>query len=156
MDSFQGCYRNSPRDCRYFAPVYIMFRVAFLVAYSISPFLFSYFIATALIILTAIAVAVVKPYKSYVQNTLDIVLLLMLALCYVSLAAVIVVSKVDFEFMKVCCVLLCAAVLAPLVYLFALLVHSLVCQRPAVKGILRRALMFATNGRSRTDSLESE
>ena len=155
MDSFQGCYRNSPRDCRYFAVVYLMLRVAFLVAYSVTLSLFFYFIATALIILTAIAVAIVKPYKSYVQNTLDIVLLLMLALCYVSLAAVIVVSKVDFEFMKVCRVMLCAAVLAPLVYLFALLVHSLVCQRPAVKGILRRALTFATNGRSRTDSVES-
>ena len=61
-----------------------MFRVAFLVAYSVTLSLFFYFIATALIILTAIAVAVVKPYKSYVQNTLDIVLLLMLALCYVA------------------------------------------------------------------------
>jgi len=40
MDSFQGCYQNSPRDCRCFAAVYLILRVALFIAYSVTLSLF--------------------------------------------------------------------------------------------------------------------
>ena len=66
-----------------------------------------------------------------------------------------IASHGDFEFIKVSNLMIYAVAVVPLVYLFALLFHTLICHKPATKRILRRALTFATNGRSRTDSLES-
>ena len=152
MDSFQGCYRSSPRDCRYFAVVYFVFRIAMLSAYVaiLSPF--AYLVAVALTILTAIVVAVVKPYKSPVQNALDVALLLLLALGFLSVGANIYASKVDFECLKLSRLMIYAVAPVPLVYLFALLLTSLFCQRPAIKRLFRR--LFAS-GRSLSDSMES-
>ena len=155
MDSFQGCYRNSPRDCRYFAAVYLMLRIVLFITYSVTLSHFFYPIAAALTTLTAIVVAVVRPYKSSAQNTLDTVLLYVLALSFLSACANNIASDVDFKFIKVSNVMIYAVAAAPLVYLFALLFHTLICHKPATKRILRRALTFATNGRSRTDSMES-
>ena len=114
-----------------------------------------YPIAAALTTLTAIVVAVVRPYKSSAQNTLDTVLLHVLGLSCLSGCASNIASHGDFEFIKVSNLMIYAVAVVPLVYLFALLFHTLICHKPATKRILRRALMFATNGRSRTDSLES-
>ena len=124
MDSFQGCYRNSPRDCRYFAAVYLMLRVALFIAYSVTLSQFVYPIAAALTILTAIVVAVVKPYKSSVLNTLDVILLLVLAVIFLSAAANLMACAAGFRFQ----LMIYAAVSAPLVYLFVLLSHSLCMQ----------------------------
>ena len=152
MDSFQGCYRSSPRDCRYFAVVYFILRIAMLIAYVaiVSPF--AYLIAVALTILTAIVVVVVKPYKSPVQNTVDVALLLLLALGLLSVGANINANKVDFECLTLSRLMVYAVAPFPLVYLFALLLNSLFCQRPAIKILFRR--VFAC-GRSRSDSMES-
>ena len=155
MDSFQGCYRNSPRDCRSFAAVYLMLRVALFIAYSVTLSVFFYPIAAALAILTAIVVAVVRPYKSSAQNTLDTVLLLALGLGFLSACANTITSYIDFKFDKVSKIMIYATAAVPLVCLVALLVHSLICQKPAMKRILRRIFSFATNGRNRADSVES-
>ena len=156
MDSFQGCYRNSPRDCRSFAAVYLMLRITFFIAYSVTLSQFVYQIAAALTILTVILVAVVKPYKSSVQNTLDIVLLLVLAAVFLSVSANIMAFELNFKFIKTFQLMVYMILLSvPVVYLFALLVHSLICQRPLVKRIYRRVLTFVTNGRNRAGSLES-
>jgi len=67
MESFQGCYRNSPRDCRYFADVCLMLPVTiFITCGHTVPI--SYPITTSMTILTAIVVAAVKPFKSSVHH----------------------------------------------------------------------------------------
>jgi len=155
MDSFQGCYQNNPRDCRYFAAVYLMLRVALFIAYAVTLSQFAYLLCAALTILTAIVVAIVKPYKSSVQNSVDVVLLLILALGWLSCSANILADIVDFEFLQVSYVMIYAAGSVPLIHLLALLLHTLFCQRPAVKRIIQRVLSFATNRRNHTDSVES-
>ena len=155
MDSFQGCYRNSPRDCRSFAAVYLMLRIALFIAYSVTWSQFVYQIAAVLTILTVILVAVVKPYKSSVQNTLDVVLLVVLAAGFLSVSANIMAFELNFKFIKASQLMIYMILSVPVVYLFALLVHSLICQRPLVKIIYRRVLTFVTNGRNRAGSLES-
>jgi len=152
MDSFQGCYQNNPRDCRYFAAVYLMLRIALFIAYSVTLSQLNYLLDAALTILTAIVVAIVKPYKSSVQN---VVLLLILALGWLSCSANILADIVDSEFLQVSYVMLYAAGSVPLIHLLALLFHTLFCQRPAIKRIIQRVVSFATNRRNSTDSMES-
>ena len=75
MDAFQGCYKdgtNGTRDCRYFAAVYLITRVAVnlmlvftLVTFSNSP------IITALLIIILL-LSGFRPYKKEFYNVLDI------------------------------------------------------------------------------------
>ena len=155
MDSFQGCYQNNPRDCRYFAAAYLMLRITLFIAYSVTLSQLNYLLCAALTILTAIVVAIVKPYKSSVQNSVDVVLLLILALGWLSFSANILADIVDFEFIQVSYMMIYAAGSVPLIHLLALLLHTLFCQRPAIKRIIQKILSFATNRRNRTDSMDS-
>ena len=132
-----------------------MLRIAIFIAYAVTLSPFYYPIMTAMTILTAIVVAAVKPYKSSVQNTVDIFLLLVLALASLSLGANIFAGKVDFKFLEISRLMIYASASVPLVYLFALLLHNLCCQRTAIKRIFRRVLAITTNGRNRTDSMDS-
>ena len=128
-----------------------MLRIAIFIAYAVTLSPFIYPITTAMTILTAIVVAAVKPYKSSVQNTVDIILLLVLALASLSLGANIFASKVDFKFLEISRLMIYASASVPLVYLFALLLHNLCCQRTAIKRIFRRVLAITTTGRNNTD-----
>ena len=75
MDSFHGCYKNGTegtRDCRYFASVFLIFRIAISVVYASSTMSYH---ATVLgiCILLVIAIAVVHPYNKQndIFNRLD-------------------------------------------------------------------------------------
>ena len=80
MDTFQGCYKNradGSYDRRWFSAVYLITRIAFLIIIAnthevIHLLLF----ITFLLIVTAIFTGVVRPYKSYKFNIVDILLIL--------------------------------------------------------------------------------
>ena len=82
MDTFYGCYRIKPRDCRHFAAVYVFLRLANLLAFCAtrSPMYFSY--SEHLFILSLVLVAIVRPYRNTWHNVGDIVLFLSISLFY--------------------------------------------------------------------------
>ena len=71
MDAFQGCYRHQPRDCRYFAGLYLCLRVlvhcTFLVSNDKTLFMVIACYFTAL----AILLILVEPYKKPLYNKSD-------------------------------------------------------------------------------------
>ena len=75
MDSFHGCYKNGTegtKDCRYFASVFLITRIAIGIAYASSTM--SYLaIVLGICISLAIAIAVVRPYNKQndIFNHLD-------------------------------------------------------------------------------------
>ena len=74
MDTFQGCFKDGPRDCRYFAGFYVFLRAANLIIFSLfhSPL---YFWGISLIfILVIVLLSVFKPYKSDKRKVIDIAL----------------------------------------------------------------------------------
>ena len=74
MDTFQGCYKETPRDCRYFAGFYLFLRCINLIMYSVTknP---TYFSSAAFVLLIALLlVAILKPYKQLKRNTIDIII----------------------------------------------------------------------------------
>lgn len=82
MDSFHGCYKNGTngtRDCRSFASVFLLARIAISVEYAVT--LFNYH-AAVLVTCTCLAVmiAVVHPYnkKNNIYNHLDPLMILFL------------------------------------------------------------------------------
>jgi len=88
-------------------------------------------------------------------HSVDIVLLLTLALGWLSCSANSFTDIADIEFLQASYLMIYAAGSVPLIHLLALLFHTLFCQRPAIKRIIQRILSFATNRRNRTGSTES-
>ena len=76
MDSFQGCYKNRTSntcDCRWFAALYLMIRIAFIVVYGILPsnnFVIIWVIFLFLLLLFLLVVF--HLYKSPIHNTINI------------------------------------------------------------------------------------
>ena len=82
MDTFYGCYRIKPRDCRHFAAVYIFLRVANLLVFCATRSLVYFFYAEHLFILALVVVAIVRPYRNTWHNVADIVLFLSISMFY--------------------------------------------------------------------------
>lgn len=86
MDSFQGCYRLSPLDCRYFAAIHVLVRILNLVVFSVCLTRFYFLFAGMILILLSMLTAVTKPHRVKKQNTIDTILYLTIALGYLAAA----------------------------------------------------------------------
>ena len=63
IDTFVGCYRTEPRDCRYFAALYLVLRIINLALFSITTSPLYYPLSGFVFIIAAILVAAARPYK---------------------------------------------------------------------------------------------
>ena len=63
IDTFVGCYRTEPRDCRYFAAFYLVLRIINLALFSITTSPLYYPLGGIVFIIAAILVAAARPYK---------------------------------------------------------------------------------------------
>ncbi len=97
MDAFTGSYKVEPWDTRYFAAWYIFLRFLFY----FSAFFFSsvlFFPAASItMIVGALSVAIVRPYKQACHNAQDIVVFLCASLVFISAFADVVASTMDFN-----------------------------------------------------------
>ena len=86
MDAFQGCYRdgrNGGPDRRFFAGLYLIFRVAIFVIFNLQiPYIIAYFSLTVTCIIIIILIAFLQPYKVMFFNKLDIVFAFILTLFF--------------------------------------------------------------------------
>lgn len=87
MDSYQGCYKLSPIDCRHFAAINMVARLANLVIFSLTLTRFYFIFACTTFTALAALVVILKPYRDSKQNTLDAILYLITAFGYSSAAS---------------------------------------------------------------------
>ena len=88
MDEFQGSYKdgtNGTRDCRWFAALYLMLRIALLVTYASINNEFAILPLIVLLMVPVFLTAIVHPHKSPFHNATDVFLLLVLVTTGVSL-----------------------------------------------------------------------
>ena len=71
MDALQGCYRYKPRDCRYFAGIYLCVRILFLATFAVINDRMIITLAGVYFALLAIIVTFVKPYRQEIHNKVD-------------------------------------------------------------------------------------
>ena len=74
-ETFHGCFKLKPHDCRYFAALYLLLRFIVLIAYATghAP---AYYLPVALtFLITALIVAITRPYKHTFDNIVDTFLL---------------------------------------------------------------------------------
>ena len=71
MDALQGCYRYQPRDCRYFAGIYLCVRILFLATFVMIHDRMIITVAGVYYALLAVTVIFIKPYKQELHNKID-------------------------------------------------------------------------------------
>ena len=72
MDALQGCYRYQPRDCRYFAGIYLCVRILFLATFAVINDRMIISLTAVYFTLLAIIVTIVKPYRRELHNKADV------------------------------------------------------------------------------------
>ena len=74
MDAFQGCYRHSPRDCRYFAALYLFLRILCVCTFAIvRNYPFYFFVGLYYSIFT-MAIVIFQPYKQNTHNKIEAIM----------------------------------------------------------------------------------
>jgi len=154
VDAFQGCYKNGTvagtRDCRYFAAVHLIVRIMMLAVYAIT--LTALFFGVGLLILIALAlsVAIIQPYRQdlAIYNTVDIVLILMMAAWYGSLLCAITADQTAHIHLKVFLVVSFIIAILPLVYLSYIVLRWLVTRRSVQQKLCQRFRTWKQSNRT--------
>ena len=90
MDTFQGSFKdgtNGTRDCRYFAAVYLIVRVALYVSLGVSIVTFSISMINGILLLFALLLVMFQPYKKSLYNKIDIFLIFTMIAFFSSVGA---------------------------------------------------------------------
>ena len=95
MDTFTGCYKLEPYDCRHFAAFYLLFRIINLTLFALTTSPMYYPLTAIMYIITAFIVATVRPYKNDKLNTLDSAFFLLFAIVCYGIPAFRFVALVD-------------------------------------------------------------
>ena len=153
IDVFQGCYKNrtdGTYDRRWFSAVYLLVRLAFLAVWAMTQsYLMCCFFEAMLLTLTAIVVGVVQPYKSYLYNAMDIVLLLAAALGYCSMSINLVATIEHFSYITPSGILVAIFALVPLFYISTITLYWLLLRKRFPQRLcskLRNLVPFVRSG----------
>jgi hypothetical protein len=95
MDAFQGGYKLTPRDLRFFSAYYLLLRFVILFTTGCIASVFSFTSSAFLVIVGGIIFAAFQPYKNDHHNRFDLLILLSMALLYTSLSSNIIAGILD-------------------------------------------------------------
>ena len=142
MDAFQGCYKdgtNGTRDCRYFAAMYFILLGVLLGSMATALTRFSFSVATSILVMFAIIIAIVRPYKCSVHNVINTCLILVLIFGVSANSATVydpVLQKSQFGNLPAITAL--TTVFIPPAYGLALLLYNLLAHRRVVQQAFRK------------------
>ena len=139
MDALFGTYKDGTDggyDCRFFVVVYLIARIAIFTVLLIALNSFSFLLVAIVTTITAMLVAVLKPYKSAVYNTVDTILVTLLALTYTGLASFFFANSVSSQQLPFARALTIIPVPLPFLYVCALVLYKI-----SVQFKLRRKAM---------------
>ena len=145
MDNVLSCYKdgtNGTRNCRYFAVVYHMSRILIWSSIMWTESVLFYSVAAVIIIICGMLVALIRPYKSSVYNSVDTVLLLSVALCLVGYLAYLVAYIDDPRNKTIGMVMGSVPFFIPLFYIFIYMGYK-VCVVRKIPQILTKQLFSA-------------
>lgn len=127
MDTLVGMYRDGTDggcDCRYFVVVYPIAKIAIFSMCFVSMNSFIFVLITIVTTITAMMVAVLKPYKSSVYNTVDTILVTLLALYYAGLSSFLFANALSRRQLAFSRVLAIFPIPIPFFYLCGLVVYK--------------------------------
>ena len=140
-DVLQGCYKNGTngtRDCRYFAGLYLVFRIVLLPALHSSPVfgLYNEMVAIVCLVIASLLFLLFRPYKdSFWLNIWDSSVLSIIAFGVLCVTYSEYVALVPFEILKVMAFL-------PVVYLIIVVTYKLLTWMRALRICKRNQLIL--------------
>ena len=159
IDVFQRCYKdgtNNTPDCRYFAGVYLIVRIVIFTTFATTLSVYYYPAAASVLILTAIAIVIIRPYKCNVYNTIDATMILTLAFGYISFMGNILAVLQDLTFHRTSTITVLICTLLPLVYGIAILLYWLLVRKKFAQSFLGKFFdVLVWKKLRRTDSTEA-
>ena len=93
MDSFQGSLRDGTEgttDCRWYSSFYLIGRIAFILLASLTSSRYFFPIASKVLMIAAVLVSLIRPFKKSRHNTFEVILQVILAIFFASNGAVTV------------------------------------------------------------------
>ena len=143
IDAFQGCYKdgtNGTRDCRYFAALYLISRFILFVVYAFTVNVLFYAVGQIFLIVFAMLIAIVQPYKAHfaVYNKVDTVFILLLALWYCVVLYVELTSLKDHRYQYSSQVVSAVVAVLPLFYITAITLHWLCSRTKIGQNVIRK------------------
>ena len=147
MDTFNGCYKLKPRDCRYFAALYLLLRIvnhSFILTNTVPPL---YSLMTGMVLIgVTVCIATIRPHKRLLYTVIDTALLANLDALYLWGSAYRVVLTFDSnQFKYLNCIFLVSAAM-PFFYGIGLLLYVVIPQKCLLKlkAIFHRMKLIIT------------
>ena len=143
MDVFQGCYKDGTAgtcDCRWFAALYLLIRIAILVASGIVTFNLSFGIFLTVILLLVIVFLIVlfQPYKTPIHNVINIFLLIVASLLCVSFMANTILYSGTSDFREIPNVFTGIFLIIPLLFFIGLILYQCFAHRRCTQRVFQR------------------
>ena len=141
MDAFQGCYKdgsNGTRDCRLFAALYLMIRIAALIVYVFVSTRFTQFPVTMLVVVFVFLIAIFHPYKSPFHNAATIFLMFVLLSVCISMLAIELAYFEAVRSEHVSHVFLDILLPIPVLYFFVIVFYKLFAHKNFIQKVYRK------------------
>ena len=158
MDVFQGCYKdgtNGTRDCRHFAAMYIVVLGVLLGSAATALTRFVFPAAIFILVVLAITIAIIRPYKSPVHNAINTILILVCTLLASSILGVYEGLK-ESPFQELSKITVTVTYSIPPVYGIALLLYNLLAHRRVVQQAFTKLQCLLPNCCRRLAHTDSE
>ena len=143
IDAFQGCFKdgtNGTHDCRYFAALYLITRFTLFVVYAFTVDILFYAVAQFILIVFAVLIATIQPYKVQfaVYNIVDTVFILLLALWCCTVLCLELASLKDHRYQYSSQVVSAVVAVLPLFYITAITLHWMCSRTKIGHNIIRK------------------
>lgn len=141
MDTFQGCYKdgtNGSRDCRWFAGLYLFFRILIIILVIVTfPHLSLPLLGCTVLVVLSLT-AVFQPYKDSVHNRINIFFLVLIVfLVFSAMARYVAVPEIK-RFKYIADVMIALSCSVPVVYIVAVVLYKLFAHRMWVRKLRQR------------------
>ena len=147
MDTFNGCYKLQPRDCRYFAALYLLLRIvnhSFILTNAVPPLY--YFMTGVALIGMIVYIATIRPHKRLLYTVIDKILLANLAITYLAGSVFRPVQFFDSNYLKYLNCIIFVSAAMPFFYGIGLLLYFVIPQKCLLKlkAIFHRMKLIIT------------
>ena len=140
LDAFQGCFKD---DRRYFAGLYLGFRLLFLAAYT-QPVLLQYLFQQIIITSFILLFAVLRPYKNKRLNSVDVAIFVNMALINSFVWYTVVETDTNRGSLKACLLVECILVLLPMVCILCYILWHCSSRHRSLLQVARCCFAFST------------
>ena len=148
MDSFYGCYKNGTepgtRDCRWFASLFYIVRLLVFLIGAFTLNAMYYIIDSMCLVLFAVLLLIVRPYKNDLSNYTDInvIFILLLASWYVTVTGIDIASVKNHDLLWIFYLLTVTFGILPLLYISVIVLYWIFKHRKFGFELIKRMHAF--------------